>query len=140
MRLFFGQVSNIRLRPSPRVDIRAARAGEAGASKREDGVSTFFIGLGVAWVVCAILYAILKGVVIQRSLKKRFTEAGTLRGRSKADIIAAVGKPTSFSAQPAGKQLLQWMETLPIGAYHIGLLFDANGVCEGVTHEHDTMK
>jgi hypothetical protein len=97
-----------------------------------------FIGIVLAWLVCAALYFPLKAMMESVSLRKKFADAGTLRGRTKADIIAAVGGPNSVSAQPYGKSLLQWSETLPTGAYQIALLFDASGVCEGVTHEHNS--
>ena len=71
------------------------------------------------------------------ALKTKFGQAGMLRGKSREEIIALVGPPRTLSAAPHGKAVLQWMETGAAGAYHVALLFDASGVCEGVTHEHD---
>jgi len=98
------------------------------------------LALGVLWLVCGAAYLALKSMLHSVSLRSRFAKVGTLRGLAKPDIIAAVGQPTSTSAQPHGKTLLQWMETLPTGAYHVALLFDANGVCEGITHEHNSQR
>jgi len=63
-------------------------------------------------------------------LESKFAKLGVLAGRTKAEIINAVGAPTSTSAMTDGKTLLQWMVT----GYHIALLFDGD-ICEGVTHE-----
>jgi hypothetical protein len=70
------------------------------------------------------------------SIKQKFATLGTIAGRSKADIIAAVGPPNSVSGMAEGKTLLQWQHTSQAGAYHIALLFDAEDICEGVTHEY----
>ena len=66
-----------------------------------------------------------------RALQKKFVELGTLKGRTKAEIIAAVGNPQSVSARAGGGTLLQWLAT----GYHIALIFDADGICQGVSHE-----
>ena len=98
------------------------------------------------FVVIAILaVSLVVGLAMQAgssvgkasALKTKFGQAGMLRGNSREEIIALVGPPRSLSAAPHGKAVLQWMETGAAGAYHVALLFDASGVCEGVTHEHD---
>ncbi len=64
-------------------------------------------------------------------LRARFRAAGVLVGRSKADVVKAIGRePNSWTAAGPGRELLQWMES----GYHICLVFQ-DGVCEGVTHE-----
>ncbi len=80
-----------------------------------------------------ILYAIIHSIVRApgMSLAGKFRGLGTLKGRTRDEIIARVGPPQSASAQPGGKTLLQWQAT----GYHIALRFDENGLCEGVTHE-----
>lgn len=92
-------------------------------------------------VVIIFVILIIIGIAINASpitLKNKFVSAGTLRGRSKAEIIALVGRPTSVSGADAGKTLLQWMDSTGSGSYHIALLFDQNDICEGVTHEFDS--
>jgi len=66
------------------------------------------------------------------SFKKRLYGLGHLTGRTKDEIILAVGVPNSFSAADGGKELLQWQRP----GYHIALLF-LGGICEGVTHEYN---
>ena len=89
----------------------------------------------VVLIVVCVVWAVSQ--IGPTNLKIRFAQAGALSGRSKADIIAAVGNPTSVSGAPNGGSVLQWINTSAGGAYHVALLFDANGVCVGVTHEHD---
>lgn len=74
------------------------------------------------------------------ALKKKFARLGTLPGRHKDEILAAVGPVSTVSAAGAGKSLLQWQRASSTGAYHIALLFGVDGVCEAVTHEHDAAK
>ena len=66
------------------------------------------------------------------SFKRKLYRLGHLAGRTKDEIIFAIGLPNSFSAVDGGKELLQWQRT----GYHIALLF-ANGICEGATHEYN---
>jgi hypothetical protein len=54
--------------------------------------------------------------------------------------FAEVGPATSFTGMAEGKFVLQWMKTTSAGACHVALRFGADGVCEGVTHEHDGTK
>lgn len=93
-----------------------------------DGLGTFlliFLGVGA-------LFAAQSHYVSQpgRDMARKFAKLGTLSGKSKEEIIASVGQPSSFSALAEGKSLLQWQAT----GYHIALRFDGE-VCEGVTHE-----
>lgn len=61
-----------------------------------------------------------------------FQSMGTLRGRSRADIVRTAGRPNFMDRTPQGFLLLQWIQP----GYHIALLFDENDICLGVTHEH----
>jgi len=64
------------------------------------------------------------------SFKKRLYGLGHIAGRTKDEIISAIGMPNSFSVVNDGKELLQWQRP----GYHIALLF-SEGICEGATHE-----
>lgn len=66
-----------------------------------------------------------------KQLHAKFVGMGTLAGRTKDEIIAEVGPPTSVSGLPDGKTLLQWQAT----GCHMALRF-AGDICEGITHEH----
>ncbi|MFO1372011.1 MAG: hypothetical protein U1F42_06325 [Candidatus Competibacteraceae bacterium] len=66
-----------------------------------------------------------------KDLARRFASLGTIVGKTKQEIVASIGPPSSFSTVSGGKTLLQWQAT----GYHIALLFDRD-VCEGVTHEY----
>lgn len=82
-------------------------------------------GLVMYWITSAAVRA------PGRALQTKFVSIGVLKGKKKEDIIAVVGSPNSISAAPDGGQLLQWIST----GYHIAIVFDANGICQGVTHE-----
>jgi hypothetical protein len=62
--------------------------------------------------------------------KQKLYGLGHLVGRSKDEIILAVGVPNSFSTIDGDRDLLQWQRS----GYHIALSFK-NGICEGATHE-----
>ncbi|WP_386066300.1 hypothetical protein ACFJIW_17405 [Tahibacter sp. UC22_41] len=86
------------------------------------------------WLVGAIVVggaisAALAGMQGE-SLAQKFAALGTLTGRSRQEIIDAVGPPNSVSAVGAGQTLLQWQ----VQGYHIALLFTGDR-CDGVTHE-----
>lgn len=68
------------------------------------------------------------------ALSKKFVALGTLSGKTKAEIIAAVGQPNAVSAAGEGKTVLQWLRT----GYHIALVFNAQDVCEGISHNSRT--
>ena len=67
-----------------------------------------------------------------RALKKRFVSLGTLKGKSRAEIERAAGPAAQQTPLPDGRTLLQWRAT----GYHIALIFDKRGRCDGVTHEN----
>jgi hypothetical protein len=79
-----------------------------------------------------VLYAIISALVRVpgQNLGTKFVKLGQLKGKTKAEIVAAVGPPNAVSVAAGGKTLCQWMAT----GYHIALLFD-DELCEGVTHE-----
>jgi len=99
-----------------------------------DGCDAFAVGgvLAVPFVGGLVIYAVIRALVRApgASLQQKFVKLGTLKGRPEADIVAAVGPPQSRGVA-AGGYLLQWMAT----GYHIALRFDAQGICQGVTHE-----
>ena len=64
------------------------------------------------------------------NLSNKSATLGNLTGRTKGEIIMAVGKPNAVSATGEGLVLLQWQE----GGYHIAILFK-DGIFEGITHE-----
>ena len=66
-----------------------------------------------------------------RALQQQFVNLGVLQGKSRSDIEAVVGSPNSVSAAGPDTVLCQWMAT----GYHIALLFDADNICQGITHE-----
>ncbi len=66
-----------------------------------------------------------------RRLCERFKALGDMTGKTVDEIIAGVGPPTSRSAMPHGKMLLQWQAT----GYHVAMMFSAEGRMLGITHE-----
>ncbi len=98
-------------------------------------MSAFFFILPVLVLVAGALARGGAAVGLQGT-KNKFAALGTIAGRSKDEIVAAVGPPTSVSQLAGGKSLLQWQHISQAGGYHIALRFGPDGVCEGVTHEH----
>lgn len=70
------------------------------------------------------------------NLAKRMRVMGDPTGRTKGEIIAALGAPDSRSSVGAdGGFLLQWQQTSNYSYNsHFALLFDRYGVCAGITH------
>lgn len=87
-------------------------------------------GFFVIGMICMAIFGTAEG-----NLQKRFQKLGNMAGRTRQEIVAHVGEPNSVSQAGGGKVLLQWLKTSQTGAYHISLLFDAAGRCEGITHE-----
>ena len=75
-------------------------------------------------VMLAVIYA-LKSL----RLRKRFQRLGTLPGRSIAEVLQYVGKPSNHSRLPSGREILEWRRV----GFHIALSF-SHGVCDGVEH------
>jgi hypothetical protein len=66
-----------------------------------------------------------------RALQQQFVDLGVLQGKTRSEIEAVVGAPNAVSAAGPDTILCQWMAT----GYHIALLFDVDGECQGVSHE-----
>lgn len=66
-----------------------------------------------------------------RELHQKFVALGDMTGKTKDEIIAAVGQPTSISALADGKTLLQWQAT----GCHMAVRF-AGEMFDGLTHQH----
>lgn len=81
-----------------------------------------------------VLVLVLMAWFIRRassgSISKRFRRLGDLTGKTRTEIVKAVGRPTSVSSVPKGA-LLQWQAR----GYHIAIRFDEDGVFDGITHE-----
>ena len=86
-------------------------------------------------LVVAGLIAVMVPYVFRapgRALRKQFVALGTLKGRTRREIVKAVGQPGTETLLPDGRTLLQWRAT----GYHIALVFEKDGRCFGVTHEN----
>lgn len=66
-----------------------------------------------------------------KALQQKFASIGVVQGKTRREIEKIVGPPNAVSAAGTDSVLCQWMAT----GYHIALLFDANGKCQGITHE-----
>jgi hypothetical protein len=93
-----------------------------------DQLEAFILPLVGGLVLYGIVAALVKAP--GQALHVKFVKLGQLKGKSKAEIVAAVGLPNSVSAVANEKTVCQWLAT----GYHIALLFDGD-ICEGVTHE-----
>ena len=60
-----------------------------------------------------------------KELRRKFEALGELTGKTKQEIVAAVGSPSAISGTADGKTLCQWMKT----GFHIALIFNGE-VCE----------
>ena len=96
------------------------------------------VDTGVVAVVLLVVAAAIAVVVPflfrapGRALKRRFVALGTLKGKTRKEIERAVGPASQETPLPDGRTLLQWRAT----GYHIALVFDTRGRCDGVTHEN----
>ena len=90
--------------------------------------------LAYAWaIICAIVaYLVVTRIIRSRgqSLERKFHRIGRPAGKTRAEIIAVVGKPSRASRLPGGQSLLQWIAN----GYHISLRFRGD-VCDGVVLE-----
>jgi urease gamma subunit len=89
------------------------------------------------WLIIVIVISLFGSgswfVTLQgKELRRKFEALGELKGKTKQEIIAAVGSPSAISGAADGKTLCQWMKT----GFHIGLIFDGE-VCEGISHMAD---
>ena len=81
-----------------------------------------FIG---GWIVLLTLAAVMagrRGRVLSkgRNLQAKFRGLGRIAGRTRGDIVRAVGPPNSFSSLAGGKILLQWIS--PATTSHLDLM------------------
>ena len=95
-----------------------------------DGSQIALIGLLVAGATAVLVPFVFRAP--GRALHKRFVALGSLKGRTRKEIVKAVGQPASETPLPDGRTLLQWRAT----GYHIALVFEKDGRCFGVTHEN----
>jgi hypothetical protein len=88
----------------------------------------------VLLVVAALVAIVVPRIVLApgRALRKQFVALGSLKGKTRREIVKAVGEPATETPLPDGRTLLQWRTT----GYHIALVFEKNGRCFGVTHEN----
>ena len=82
-------------------------------------------------ILLLIAVVILAMGRVSSNPSRRFAQLGNMRGKSKYEIIEAVGPPSSVS-QGAGYTLLQWQTR----GYHVALKFDDEGMFAGVVHEY----
>jgi hypothetical protein len=70
------------------------------------------------------------------NVRTRLVALGNVKGRTKEEILSALGPPRSVSATASGCQLLQWQKVSAFtGSWHYALIFDTNGICGGITHQ-----
>lgn len=90
------------------------------------GFLPWFIGATIVGGIITAAINAAKGSELQR----KFSSFGVLAGKTKQEIIDAVGPPSAISSVGENMTLLQWQEQ----TYHIALRFNGD-ICEGVTHE-----
>jgi hypothetical protein len=74
--------------------------------------------------------ALREKTLLESTFSWRLRALGDIRGVPLDDMVWHLGPPNSRSAG-AGYTLLQWMRE----GYHLAMSFDAEGKCEGITHE-----
>ena len=89
------------------------------------------------WLIILIVFMVfgIGGCFVTlggKELRRKFEALGKLKGKTKQEIIAAVGPPSAISAVGNGKTLCHWMKT----GFDIGSIFDGE-VCEGISHMAD---
>jgi hypothetical protein len=67
-----------------------------------------------------------------RELHARFRALGDMAGMTSAQIIAAVGNPSSVSSMAHGQTLLQWQAT----GCHMAMLFGPDDKLVKITHQY----
>lgn len=89
------------------------------------------------WIFLLPIAAVILGTIIKactttpsQELNNKFVELGTLTGKTYNEIAEVVGEANSKDY--LGDTILcQWIQP----AYHIGLLFDLDMICLGVSNE-----
>jgi len=94
-----------------------------------------FIGTSILGLIgYLIMSALVKapGSVLQSKFANLTKDSnGVIVGKTYDEIVSACGAPSSVSPTGDGGKLCQWMAT----SYHIALVFDAENVCTGISHE-----
>lgn len=91
------------------------------------------IGWAILITICMVVtWAIEHGTANNsgKRLHAKFAELGTLAGRTRDDIVAVVGPPSSMSRLAEGRVLLQWQAA----GCHMALMF-RDDTCQGVSHQ-----
>lgn len=91
------------------------------------------IGWAVLIAACMMIAGAFKRATANSSGKRlhaKFAGLGTLAGRTRDDIVAAVGPPCSVSPLAEGRVLLQWQAS----GCHMALMF-RDDTCQGVSHQ-----
>lgn len=91
----------------------------------------FLPWLVIAIVVGGAISAAFAGMQ-GNELAQKFGDLGVIKGKTKQEILGAIGEPpTSISVIGPDQTLLQWQKN----NYHVALGFHGE-ICYGVTHEH----
>lgn len=93
-------------------------------------MDNFFWLVAAGGIVISLISVFSSPLSGARTLQRKFADLGDLRGKTRAEIISAVGPPNSVTAMADGA-LVQWLTP----GYHVALLFDDADVCLGVSHE-----
>jgi hypothetical protein len=80
-------------------------------------------------VFTILFLSVIVGLLTPYSLQRKFVKLGVLEGRTKDEIIAAVGPPSEISVDGAGRTILKWRSRY----FRIALGFDPDGKCSGVS-------
>ncbi len=94
--------------------------------------------LSLILMPCGILLGVFIGYWIiygypksqANALRQKFVNLGTLQGKTRAQIEAVAGKPSSWASLIGNKSTYTWSTS----RYHITLRFNGD-ICEGVTSE-----
>lgn len=99
-----------------------------------------FMAMDIFSLTCGLILGLILSHVFNplfrgRALHSKFAALGDLEGKSKSQIIAAVGPPNAASPLGDGTTFLQWLAT----GYHLGLIFEGE-ICRKVQHEVSFLK
>ena len=76
-------------------------------------------------ILAVLVLTVIVGLLTPYSVQRRFAKLGTLEGRTRDEIIAAVGPPDETSTDNLGQTTMTWHPRY----FRIALAFDANGKC-----------
>jgi hypothetical protein len=74
-----------------------------------DGSQLALIALVLAGLTAVVVPFVFRAP--GRALRKRFIALGTLKGKTRKEIVKAVGEPGTETPLPDGRTLLQWRAT-----------------------------